>query len=198
MASTPSVFISYARRDSPFADRLAEALERRGINVSYDRKIAVGQNWEEVLSDMLSQATFVTCVMTPGYFQSEWTKQEWQHALVRETQEKRVVLLPILCEPTDVPVALRTKRYADLTDSAEFTRGVDELANTILQSAATEQLRGAAGAIAPAPSSIDLPEDLAQQIAAGNCALYAGAGLSAPAGLPVWQLSSSTTSVSAT
>jgi predicted ATPase len=188
MSSAPSVFISYARRDSPFVDRLAEALERRGVNVVYDRKIAVGQNWEQALSEMLSEATFVTCVMSPGYFQSKFAAHEWQQALIRESNEKRIVLLPILCERTELPVALETKRYADLTDPAEFTRGVDDLARTILRSAAKDEQRGTAGVAAVAPSSIDLPEDLVQQIAGGNCVLYAGAGLSAPAGLPGWQL----------
>jgi predicted ATPase len=187
MPSAPSVFISYARRDSPFVDRLAEALERRGVNVTYDRKISVGQNWEEALSGMLSGATFVACVMSPGYFESEWTTVEWQRALGRETEEKRVVLLPIMCEQTELPWALRAKRYADLTDPAEFTPRVSELAREILASILKNE-QSASGEPAAAPSSIDLPDDLVEQIASGNCVLYAGAGLSAPAGLPGWQL----------
>ena len=36
-------------------------------------------------------------------------------------------------------------------------------------------------------ADIEWPDDLIEQIRAENCILYAGSGLSAPAGLPAWQ-----------
>lgn len=44
---------------------------------------------------------------------SEWCKKELSAGLIRELEEKRVVVLPLLLEDCQIPIFLRDKLYAD-------------------------------------------------------------------------------------
>src|SRR5262249_17069796 len=66
------VFLSYARRNSEFADRLVAALERRGFNVWLDRSdIPGGAAWDASVSEALQDAVGVIVVLSPDALESE-------------------------------------------------------------------------------------------------------------------------------
>jgi hypothetical protein len=71
------VFISYARRDSAFVDRLAGALEHRGFDVWLDRSDIVGGTaWDASICEALQDAAQVIVVLSPAALESEHVARE--------------------------------------------------------------------------------------------------------------------------
>ena len=71
------VFLSYARRNSEFADRLVTALERRGLKVWLDRSdIPGGAAWDASISEALQDAVAVVVVLSPDALKSEHVVRE--------------------------------------------------------------------------------------------------------------------------
>jgi TIR domain-containing protein len=62
--------------------------------------------------------------------ESEWCKKELSAGLLRELEERRVVVLPVLAEHCEIPLFLREKVYAD------FRTDYDTGLNTILEAVA--------------------------------------------------------------
>src|SRR5262245_18368554 len=110
MPPAAQVFISYSSHDRGFVRRLVEALELRKVTVTYDERVLIGEDSEQALRAMRRNARFTIAVMSPSYFKSAYTRDEWEEALRRESSEGRVVLLPVLAELIEPPEALRLKR----------------------------------------------------------------------------------------
>jgi hypothetical protein len=58
-------------------------------------------------------------MLSPNSIQSEWVKRELNAALMRELEDKKVVVLPILIADCKIPVLLKEKKYADFRESYE-------------------------------------------------------------------------------
>src|SRR5262245_49631054 len=88
------VFLSYARRDQEFADRLVTALEGRGVNVWVDRQdIPGGAAWEAAIGEAVSVSSAVLVVLSPASVTSEYVPKELSLA---EKYDRPIV--PILYE----------------------------------------------------------------------------------------------------
>jgi len=88
------VFLSYARRDQEFADRLVTALEGRGVNVWVDRQdIPGGAAWEAAIGEAVSVSGAVLVVLSRASVTSEYVPKELSLA---EKYDRPIV--PILYE----------------------------------------------------------------------------------------------------
>jgi len=52
--------------------------------------------------------------------QSEWCKKELYAGLMRELEEKAVIVIPVLLEKCEIPMFLKEKKYADFTQDFDF------------------------------------------------------------------------------
>jgi len=68
-------------------------------------------------------------VVSKASVKSERCKKELNAGLVRELEEKRVVVLPVLIEDCEIPLFLREKMYADLRK--DFDSGVHSILDAI-------------------------------------------------------------------
>ena len=102
------VFISYASEDRARAKLLAEVLEASGFSVWWDRKIVVGQAYDEVIEHELETARSVVVLWSKYSVVSEWVKNEAQVAVERGT------LVPALIDAVKPPLEFRRKQTADL------------------------------------------------------------------------------------
>jgi beta-lactam-binding protein with PASTA domain len=116
------VFLSYASVDRDRARRLAEAMEARGYRVWWDRQIAPGQTFDEVIEKALDDAKCVVVLWSATSVKSDWVKVEAAEAA------KRKVLVPALIDAVTIPLEFRRIQAADLTrwdgrtDDAEFNK----------------------------------------------------------------------------
>ena len=115
------IFLSYAREDVGKAQLLAEALEKQGWSVFWDRtSIQIGQDVDEVIEEAIEQAR----CMIVGWSQVS-KKSDWVRGEATIGRERRI-LLPVLFEAVSPPIAFRSLHTEDFSnwqgesDKAEF------------------------------------------------------------------------------
>ncbi len=113
-----SVFITYSHEDKNFVDRLAANLVKHKTRVWVDRwELHVGDSIIDKIQDAIQESDALIIVISKASMKSEWCKKELSCGLLRELEEKKVLVLPALLEKCDMPVFLRGKKYADFTDN---------------------------------------------------------------------------------
>jgi sulfatase modifying factor 1 len=76
MTKTEQVFISYATEDTQFAHRLADDLQRLGIQVWIaPDSIKPGESWVDAIERGLEESSHMVIVLTPAALESEWVRR---------------------------------------------------------------------------------------------------------------------------
>ena len=103
MTSAYDIFLSHSAKDKDFALRLATDLTQAGLKVWLDQwHIQPGDSFAQAIDQALSRSRFLVILMSPDYFQSAWTQQEWQSALAAELAGTQVKLIPVLYRDCDI------------------------------------------------------------------------------------------------
>jgi TIR domain len=102
------VFISYASEDRERAQEFANALGAIGWSVWWDRKIIVGQAFDQAIERELEAAKSVIVLWSTHSVASEWVKNEAAVAA------ERGVLVPVLIDNVKLPLEFRRKQTVDL------------------------------------------------------------------------------------
>src|SRR5215510_8020899 len=103
------VFISYASLDRDRAKRLATVMQAKGYRVWWDREIAAGQTFDEVIERALDDSKCVVVLWSSTSVKSDWVKTEAAEAA------RRKVLVPALIDPVTIPLEFRRIQAANLT-----------------------------------------------------------------------------------
>lgn len=128
-----SVFISYARADRPAVERLAIALEARGIAVWWDKMIEGGAAFAREIEERLESADAVVAVWSKTSVESDWVRDEAGHGRDRKR------LVPVSLDGTAPPLGFRQYHAISLKDwrgdgdapvVAEILRGIAAAAGT--------------------------------------------------------------------
>jgi hypothetical protein len=128
--SSLAVFISYNHEDREFVDRLATSLVKNKTHVWLDRwEITVGQSLISKVQEAIQEAGALLVVLSKASVKSEWCKRELNAALMRELDEKRVLILPVRVDGCKAPPFLSDKLYADFR--GDFDAGLREVLNGI-------------------------------------------------------------------
>jgi hypothetical protein len=98
------------------------------VHVWVDRwELNVGESLITRIQEALQDASALLVVLSKSSVKSEWCKKELNAGLIRELEERRVVVLPILLEDCDITLFLKEKMYAD------FRSNFDEGLRAVLQ-----------------------------------------------------------------
>jgi hypothetical protein len=109
-----AIFISYNRSDVAFVDWLAKNLVARRHNIWADRwELNIGDSLISRIQGALTESDAILIVLSRNSVASEWCKKELNSGLMRELEEKRVLVLPCVIEDCEIPLFLREKLYAD-------------------------------------------------------------------------------------
>lgn len=124
------VFISYSHQDSDFATELAAQLVKHKAKVWIDQwELHVGDSLIDRIQKAIQGASALIVILSKASIDSEWCKKELSSGLLRELEEKRVVVLPALIEDCEMPLFLRGKMYADFR--TDFDKGLRDTLETI-------------------------------------------------------------------
>ena len=124
------VFISYSHEDKDFVDRLASQLMLSHVHVWVDRlELKVGDSLITRIQEALNESTALLVVLSGASVKSEWCKKEINSGLVRELEEKKGLILPVLLEKCEIPLFLKEKMYADF--SSNFDVGLNAVLHAI-------------------------------------------------------------------
>lgn len=108
------IFISYSHADKAFAEKLASHLVKHNAHVWVDSwELNVGDSIVQRVQRAIHESSALLIVLSKASVESEWCKKELSAGLMRELDEKRVLVLPVLAETCDIPMFLREKMYAD-------------------------------------------------------------------------------------
>jgi hypothetical protein len=126
-----AIFISYSHNDSEFVEKLSWQLVAAKTNVWIDKwEINVGDSLIRKIEEAIQKADALVAVLSKASTQSEWCRKELTAGLVRELEERQVLVLPVLLEECEIPLFLRDKKYAD------FRKGFDQGLREILEALA--------------------------------------------------------------
>ena len=110
------IFISHSSKDNAFVDKLARHLIKAKARVWVDTwELKVGDSLIQKIQEAIQTASALLVVLSKAAVASEWCRRELSAGLMRELEEKRVLVLPLLLEDCDIPMFLREKRYADFS-----------------------------------------------------------------------------------
>jgi hypothetical protein len=104
------IFLSYKSEDRPKAKISAEALERHGYSVWWDRIIPPGKTFDQVIEEALDAAKCVIVLWSKESVISDWVKNE-----AREGARRRI-LVPVLIDDVKIPFEFRHIQAAQLID----------------------------------------------------------------------------------
>ncbi|HEX5482449.1 MAG TPA: toll/interleukin-1 receptor domain-containing protein [Terriglobia bacterium] len=95
------VFISHASADKPFALLLATALRNSAMSPWIDKEqVLVGDDVLEKLGEGLRTMDLLVFIVSKKALQSRWVDRELKFAARREIEEKQVLILPFIIDPT--------------------------------------------------------------------------------------------------
>jgi len=124
------IFISYSHKDKDFVDRLATQLVRRNVNIWLDRwELAVGDSLIDKIQEAVDGASALLVILSKASVASEWCRKELSAGLLRELEEKRVVVMPVMLEDCEIPIFARGKMFADFR--TEFDAGLQAVVESI-------------------------------------------------------------------
>lgn len=139
------IFISYSHADKQFAENLAMNLVHAKQNVWIDKwELNAGDSLIEKIEGALGDANAILVILSKASVQSEWCKKELKSGLIRELEEKSVIVIPLVLDDCIIPLFLREKMWVD------FRKDKDEQLEFLLRS--LERISN------PAQGRVDTPE----------------------------------------
>ena len=103
------IFLSYARRDRPFVERIAKVLEQAGQNVWWDRRLDSGEEFSAEIEAALDKSDVVLVAWSKESIRSRWVRDE--AAVGGDTGR----LVPISLDGSLPPMGFRQFHTLDLT-----------------------------------------------------------------------------------
>jgi hypothetical protein len=123
------IFISYNHADKDTAESLAKILVQAKQNVWIDKwELNAGDSLIERIEEALGGADAILVLLSKSSTQSEWCKKELRSGLLRELEEKSVLVIPIVLDDCHIPLFLREKLWID------FRKDRDEQLALLLRS----------------------------------------------------------------
>lgn len=120
------LFVCHASEDAAFVNRLVETLDRRALYAWYDRReIIVGDSIVDKINEGLADARYLLVVLSPRSVDKPWVKRELNAGLIRQLNDAKIKVLPVLLEDCKVPPLLADIKYADFRTG--FDRGLSQL-----------------------------------------------------------------------
>jgi hypothetical protein len=103
------VFISYASADQPSAQRLAAALQGRGLTVWWDAALRAGESYDRRIEQALDSAACAVVLWSARSVDSPWVRAEAAAAA------ERGALVPLWLEKVRLPLEFRHRHTLDFS-----------------------------------------------------------------------------------
>ena len=132
---THDIFISYSSLDAEFVKNLVTKLRSNGVSLWFDRsEIKPGDYLRERINAAIDNVDYLLAVISPNSINSEWVRREIDAAMIRELDERKIRLIPLLIgdvASSNLPADIRGKNYLDFRKNKiakeEFKRLLDLL-----------------------------------------------------------------------
>jgi len=120
------VFISHSSKNKQFATWLSVDLANVGHDPWLDEwKILAGESIPAKISKGIEDCDFVVVVLSEHAVASHWVEREWQAKYWDEVSRGEIQVIPALLRKCEIPLLMRTKKYADFSES--YNHGLEDL-----------------------------------------------------------------------
>jgi hypothetical protein len=129
------IFISYNHSDKKFAESLAANLVQAKQNVWIDTwELNAGDSLIERIESAIGDADAILVLLSESSVQSEWCKKELRAGLMRELEEKSVLVIPVVIDNCEIPLFLKEKLWVDFRKDKDeqlalLLRSLDRISN---------------------------------------------------------------------
>lgn len=135
-----TVFISYSHADKKKVDLLAAKLVAKNASIWIDSwELNAGDSIIDRIQEAITSSDALLVILSKSSVNSPWCKKELNSGLIRELDEKRVVVIPVLLEECEIPLFLKEKLYADIR--SDIDSGVDSIINSVAKVSNPNQSR---------------------------------------------------------
>lgn len=125
-SEAPTIFLCHSSVDKPFVEQLAFDLRNLGLGIWLDKwDIMAGDFIVDRIEKGIEENDYLGVVLSADSIESQWVRREWTAAYLREIEERKVIILPILYRPCEIPLILRGRHHADFT--ASYEDGLNQL-----------------------------------------------------------------------
>ncbi len=124
------IFISYNQKDREFAETLAMNLVQAKHNIWIDKwELNAGDSLIDRIEEAIEGADALLVLLSKNSVNSSWCRKELKSGLIRELEERSVIVIPILIDDCKIPLFLKEKLYVDLRkpDDEQFKFLLDSL-----------------------------------------------------------------------
>jgi hypothetical protein len=95
-------------------EKLSTRLVKNNAHVWVDHwELNVGDSILNRVQTAIQESDALLIILSKASVASQWCNKELNAGLIRELEEKRVLVLPVLIEDCEIPLFLREKLYAD-------------------------------------------------------------------------------------
>ena len=126
-----NIYISHARKDYDLALKLAARLEGEGITVLHpELEPTPDENWAMKLGKSLENADFMVFLLTPGAFEADLLRKDFEFALGSKRFEGRVFSVVVgasLETGKDIPWILLKQPYRQIASAKGFGLVAEEI-----------------------------------------------------------------------
>jgi hypothetical protein len=125
----PRIFLSYSSEDKFIVTRLAEDLQKVGVDVWFaEWELQVGDDIPQRLDEALTTCEIFAVVWSSNSANSKWVRRELSAAVAQADDSARR-LLPLKISDAEMPPLIAGRKYADFTVSYET--GLSELLHAL-------------------------------------------------------------------
>ncbi|MGO9782572.1 MAG: toll/interleukin-1 receptor domain-containing protein [Streptosporangiaceae bacterium] len=148
------VFISHSYIDRSFAEKIANDLSRRGLNVWYSEwQMKPGDSLTQKVSEGIISSGSMLVLLSKSSVQSKWVEKELSLALCNSLASKNVQIVPVLIETCTFP---RSFHFLGDTIYADFRDNYDTALNRLLAALGVRPSRRGIKLYEDDPSSLNV------------------------------------------
>lgn len=124
----PGIFLSHSHFDKHFVRRLSGDLQNRGVQVWVDEaEMQVGDSLIEKTRSGIDTMDYLGAVISRHSVRSEWVRREIDVAMNQEIEGRRIKVLPILIDDSDLPGFLLGKLFVDFRKPEKYSDEFERL-----------------------------------------------------------------------
>jgi hypothetical protein len=125
----PEVFLSYRSSDRVVAERIAQALRKKGLRVFFDQWwLTPGRDWRAALEQAMARCSAFAVLLGPRGL-GPWQQREVSLALLRVDRGEALPIVPIRLPNADAPLSLLDlQQWVALDEAVSDERALELLA----------------------------------------------------------------------
>ncbi|GIP50031.1 hypothetical protein J53TS2_36220 [Paenibacillus sp. J53TS2] len=128
-----AVFVSFAKEDQSFAERLSAELVKKQVIVFFDQwELKVGNKLTDRLTKEINEAEFICIILSKASVEvlksedQRWFKREFELALELEKNVGNDIIIPIIIDDCEIPTELQDKVRSNFNIKG-FDEGIKEI-----------------------------------------------------------------------